>query len=126
MICEDILFEPESFRGVRDLADNLQAAAIVCVMSEHLYLYYIITAPWNVVRISIKSVRDAGKALMVELVKESFSSGYEGRIILNALSGAISFYEVSGFVFTGEGSVAAPEMELTPEAAREFLRRHNL
>lgn len=124
-LCEDILFDPESFRGVRDNGGNLQAAAIVGDMSDHLYLYDIITAPWNVVRTSPKSVRDAGKTLMLELVKESISSGYEGRIMLNALPGAISFYEEAGFVFTGEGSQGAPEMELTPLAAREFFRRYN-
>lgn len=111
----------ENFRGVRDNGGNLQAAAIVGDMSDRLYLYYIVTSPWNVVRTSPKSVRDAGKTLMLELVKESISSGYEGRIMLNALPGAISFYEEAGFVFTGEGSQGAPEMELTPLAeARVF------
>jgi len=90
-----------------------------------LYLHYIATAPWNVTNDSPRSISDAGKALMVELVKESISNGHEGRIILNTLSGAISFYQTVGFVFTGEGSASAPEMELPPEAAKEFLRRYN-
>lgn len=60
---------------------------------------------------------------MVELVEESISSGYEGRIIVNAVAGSPPFYERISFVATGEGSASAPEMELSPEAARALLRR---
>jgi hypothetical protein len=124
IVIDDIMFDPENFRGVRDNEGNLQAAATIADMSDHLYLYYILTAPWNVIKVSPKSVRDAGIALILELVKESTAWGYEGRIILNALPGATTFYEEVGFVFTGEGSQGTPEMELTPRAAKALLRRN--
>ena len=122
-ISDDILFEPESFRGVRDLAGNLQAAAIVINREDHLYLNYIATAPWNITRNSPRSVRNAATALVVELVKESMRNGCKGRIIADAVSGSSSFYERIGFVRTGFGSDAAPEMELTSETASLLLRR---
>lgn len=122
MISDEILFEPDSFRGVRDTDSNLQAAAVVTDRQDHLYLDYIATAPWNILKNSPRSVRNAATALIVELVLESTSKGYFGRIIADAVSGSASFYETIGFVRTGFGSNAAPEMELTPEQASLLLR----
>lgn len=125
-ISEDILFEPENFRGVRDLAGSLQAAATVIDRDDHLYLDYLATAPWNVTRNSPLCVRESATALVVELVKESVGSGYKGRIIVNAVAGSSSFYERIGFVATGFGSVGAPEMELTSEAAKRLLVKYGV
>lgn len=125
LITANSLVEPESFRGVRDLTSNLQAGAIVTDMSDYLYVDYIATAPWNITKDLPKSVSDAGTSLMVKLVQESISKGYSGRIMLEAVSGTSEFYQRIGFVRTGFGSDAAPEMELTPIAARELLRRYS-
>ncbi len=122
MIHDDVLFEPDTFRGVRDRAGNLQAAAVVTDRGDHLYLDYLTTAPWNIMRNSPRSVREAATALVLELVQESMRNGDFGRIIANAVSGSSSFYERIGFVRTGFGSDAAPEVELTPEAASSLLR----
>jgi len=72
-----------------------------------------------------KSINGAGTSLMVKLVQESISKGYSGRIMLEAVSGTTEFYQRIGFVRTGFGSDAAPEMELTPIAARDLLRRYS-
>lgn len=120
LIQEDSVSTPENFRGVRDSSGNLQAGAIVNNMEDHLYLDYIATAPWNVTFDSPRSLRGAGRALMAQLVRESIENGHGGRIIAD-VAGSASFYQRIGFVPTGEGSQLAPEMELTPEAARNFL-----
>lgn len=44
----EALVSPEDFRGVRDDEGNLQAAAIVIDMDDHLFVEYLATAPWNV------------------------------------------------------------------------------
>ncbi len=124
LIQEEALVQAESFRGVRDPALHLQCGAIVTDMGDHLHLEYIATAPWNITKDSPKSVSFAGTSLMVDLVRESFMLGYEGRILLEAVSGSPTFYQRIGFVRTGF-AFAAPEMELTPEAALEFLRRYS-
>jgi hypothetical protein len=123
MISDDVLFEPDSFRGVRDTDGNLQAAAVVTDRGDHLYLDYLATAPWNLMRNSPRSVREAATALVVELVKESMRNGYFGRIIADAVSGSSSFYERIGFVRTGFSSAAVPQMELIPQAASSLLRK---
>ena len=125
LVQEEALVSPESFRGVRDPALHLQCGAIVTDMGEHLHLEYIATAPWNITKDSPKSLSFAGTSLMVELVRESFMLGYEGRILLEAVSGSPTFYQRIGFVSTGIALAAAPEMELTPEAAKELLRRYS-
>lgn len=120
---EEALISPEDFRGVRDEREILQAGAIVIDMDEHLFVEYIATAPWNVTRDSPLAVRKAATALMVELARESELNGHSGRIILNAIPDAVEFYQKIGFVETGEGSPNAPEMELTPTAARRLMNR---
>ncbi len=119
----EALTAPEDFRGIRDDRGNLQAGAIVINMDDHLFVEYIATAPWNVTRDSPRAVRKAATALMAELAKESDSNGHHGRIILNAIPDAVEFYQKIGFVETGEGSLLAPEMELTPAAARQLMNK---
>ena len=61
--------------------------------------------------------------LWAELAKESNTNGHYGPIILNAIPDAVEFYQKIGFVETGEGSLLAPEMELTPTAARQLMNK---
>ncbi len=68
--------EPGSFRGVRDADGNLQTGAIVTNESDHIYVDFFATAPWNVLENSPKSVRGAATALMAEIIKESINRGH--------------------------------------------------
>lgn len=121
LIQSDALSTPENFRGVRDLKGNLQAGAVVTDMDDYLYVDYMATAPWNIVRDSPRAVRKAATMLMAQIVRESTERGYRGQIIVDAVGGTADFYRTMGFVETEEGSASAPEMVLTPEAARDFL-----
>ena len=69
-IAENATVEPKTFRGVRDLAGRLQAAAIVHQRSNYLEVDLIATAPWNIWQNQPQSIKGAGTALMEELVKE--------------------------------------------------------
>ncbi|KJH71414.1 GNAT family protein [Aliterella atlantica] len=126
-VISDLLLEalvsPEDFRGVRDDRGNLQAGAIVIDMADHLFVEYIVTAPWNITQDSPLSVNKAATALMSLLALESDRNGHFGRILLYALPDAIEFYQKIGFIETGEGSPNAPELELTIAAARRLLDR---
>lgn len=126
-VISDLLLEalvsPEDFRGVRDDQGNLQAGAIVIDMDDHLFVEYLVTAPWNVTQDSPLSVKKAATALMAQLALESDTNGHFGRILLYAIPDAIEFYQKIGFIETGEGSPNAPEMELTIAAARRLINR---
>lgn len=61
--------DTEGFRGVRDVEGNLQAGASITNERDHIYIDNFSTDPWNIFRISPKSVRGAGEALMAEIVK---------------------------------------------------------
>ena len=119
----EALVSPEDFRGVRDDRGNLQAAAIVIDMDDHLFVEYLATAPWNVTQSEPRAVRKAVTALMALLAQESDSNGHFGRILLYAIPDAIEFYQKIGFVDTGSGAPNAPEMELTIAAARQLMNR---
>ena len=119
----EALVSPEDFRGIRDDQGNLQAGAIVIDMDDHLFVEYLVTAPWNVTQDSPLSVKKAATALMAQLALESDTNGHFGRILLYAIPDAIEFYQKIGFIETGEGSPNAPEMELTIAAARRLINR---
>ena len=73
--------------------------------------------------ISLERLGKLQQHLWAELARESDSNGHHGRIILNAIPDAVEFYQKIGFVETGEGSLLAPEMELTPTAARQLMNK---
>lgn len=121
LIQSDAVSTPENFRGVRDISGSLQAGAIVTDMDDYLYVDYMATAPWNITRDSPLSVRRAATMLMATIVRESIEQGYGGQIMVDAVGGTTDFYRTMGFIETEEGAASAPEMVLTPEAARDFL-----
>lgn len=125
-VISDLLLEalvsPEDFRGVRDDRGNLQAGAIIINMDDHLFVEYLVTAPWNVTQDSPLSVKKAATALMAQLALESDTNGHFGRILLYAIPDAIEFYQKIGFIETGEGSPNAPEMELTMALVEELMK----
>ncbi len=110
--------DPAGFRGVRDAGGNLQAGATITNERDHIFIDTFATAPWNVFRTSPKSVRDAGKVLLAEIVKESINKGHKGEIRLSSLPGSASFYMRIGLVEDDDSG----EMILSSQNAREFLR----
>lgn len=117
---------PETFRSVKDSKGNLQAAAIVFNKKDHISLEYLATAPWNLGGKDKRATRGAGAAAMKSIIAESIDKGHDGRVKLDALPGAIGFYEKVGFtkVKTKSGlNEGVISMELTPEAAKAFLAK---
>ncbi|MBD2076219.1 hypothetical protein H6F86_20530 [Phormidium sp. FACHB-592] len=115
-----------SFTGIKDKKGNLQAAAIVKEGKDHLEIEYLATAPWNIAGKDKKAVRGAGTAAMASVIAESVNKGHGGKIRLDALPGAIPFYEKIGFSVTGKtkgGNDGVMSMELTPQAANAFLEK---
>lgn len=121
LIYEGALLQPEDFRGVRDLALNLQAGAIVTDLGEYLYVDFLASAPWNITGEEPRAVSRAATMLMTWIVRESINKGYGGRILVDAVSSTADFYRRMGFMETEPGAASTPEMALTPEAARDFL-----
>ena len=73
-IAERVTIEPNSFRGVRDVQNRLQAGAIVEENIDFLFADAFASAPWNVLKNQPESIRGAGTTLMEELVKESINN----------------------------------------------------
>lgn len=117
-LAENATAAPKTFRGIRDQVGRLQAAAIVRQVSNYLEVDFMATAPWNILQNQPESVKGAGTTLMEELVKESFSLGFGGRLKLYSIPRAKQFYEKIGLEATSEG-----DWELTPRAAEKFLLR---
>lgn len=126
-IAERSVMEPNAFRGVKDLHNRLQAAAIVELEADCLLVDAIASAPWNVLRNQPESLRGFGTLLIEELVKESIDLGLLGRLKLYPIERALFFYRDIGFT---ESDDFSEEIELAPFAAKIFLkrqerRRHN-
>lgn len=117
ILLEKVLTEPENFRGVRDVQGRLQAGAIVEEDFDYLSVETFTNAPWNVLGNQPEPLKGAATSLMEELVNESKELGFEGRLKLYSTQRAKQFYVDIGFVETD----IPREMELTPEAAEEFL-----
>lgn len=121
LIQSDAVSTPENFRGVRDINGSLQAGAIITDMGDYLYVDYMATAPGNITRDSPRAVKKAATMLMAQIIRESIERGFRGQIVVDAVGETADFYRTMGFRETEEGSASAPEMLLTPEAARDFL-----
>lgn len=120
-IAERIIMEPGTFRGVRGVqGSRLQAGAIVEQEIDCLYIEAFATAPWNIIGNQPETLKGAGTSLMGELVNESKSLGFEGRLKLFTIERARSFYIKIGFTEDEDGLGG---LELTPLAAERFLAR---
>lgn len=117
VLLEKVLTEPENFRGVRDVQSRLQAGAIVEEEFDYLSIETFTNAPWNVLGNQPETIKGAATSLMEELVNESKDLGFEGRIKLYSTPRAKKFYINIGFAETD----VPREMELTPEAAEDFI-----
>lgn len=119
-LIEKAVTEPDTFRGVRDMQGRVQAGAIVEEYLDHLYIDTFTNAPWNVLKNQPETLKGAATSLMKELVNESKSLGFEGRLKLLPVKRALSFYTKIGFT---EDEDKAGGLELTPESAERFLER---
>ena len=106
--------------GLQDKAGNLQAMAKYSKKSDHIYVDYLATAPWNFSSNDSRRVKGAGAGAIVELINLSVQSGKKGKIKLVALDGAVPFYKHLGFKATGGIS----EYVLTPENAMKVLEKY--
>lgn len=118
------LANKDNFLGIKDSKGNLQAASIINLKNDHIYIDYLATAPWNIVEKDKRKVKGAGTAAIEAIVRKSIEQGMKGKVKLESLPGAISFYEKIGFKQTGTSPDSAEgvvKMELSPEKAILFL-----
>lgn len=116
-LTEKVLTEPDTFRGVMDVQGRVQAGASVEPEIDHLFIDAFTNAPWNVIKNQAETLKGAATSLMEELVNESKSLGFLGRLKLYSIPRAKQFYIDIGFIETD----LPREMDLTPEAAEAFL-----
>lgn len=116
-----------NFVGIKDKNGKLQAASTVKDKGDHIYVDYLATAPWNLTAGQDKrSVKGAGASAMEAIIDRSIKSGHKGAVKLEALEGAVGFYNKVGFVEKRRKTVfglTTIEMELAPAAARKFLKK---
>lgn len=127
------LMKKSSFRVVTDTSGKLQGAMLLKTKEKRngksipLYVSYISTAPWNL-RVTAmqgdkRKVSGAATALIESAILESIKTGTGGAVALESVPSAEEFYELLGFKkvdWTPGGKNLIP-MELSPEAAQEFL-----
>ncbi|MGB3203858.1 MAG: hypothetical protein WBB28_02585 [Crinalium sp.] len=118
-LTERAIAQPDSFRGVLDLQGRLQAATIVEIETDCLFVDAFTNAPWNVIKNQPETIKGAATSLIEELVKESKTLGFSGKIKLYSIVRAKQFYINIGFVETDE----LGEVELTNDAAENFLAK---
>ena len=117
----------DTYLGIKDAKGNLQAASIISNEKDHIYLDYLATAPWNLsTKKHKKAVKGAGTAAMEAVIAESINKGHKGVVRLEALPGAVAFYEKIGFVEVesrGGFNPGVLSMELSAAAAAAFLKK---
>lgn len=116
-------------RALQDKKGNVQAIASVREKKTSLHVEYLATSPWNVKPGDPRYTRGAGTRMMEEFIRESVAKGKGGRITLEALPGAVSFYKKIGFTNKGQADgymEGVVSMTLTPKAAREFMQRRGI
>jgi len=110
--------DTSKLRGLSD-GERIQAAASVFVDRNTLYVEHIGKAPWSLnLNEDARSRPEAAQLLMSQLAQESIERGFEGRLELTALPGAVDAYERMGFE-RGRGG----RYYLSPEKAAELIER---
>ncbi len=84
-LTEKLLTEPDTFRGVIDVQGRVQAGASVEKEIDHLFFDALANAPWNVIKNQHETLKGAATSLMEELVNESKSLGFSGRLKLYSI-----------------------------------------
>jgi phage gp29-like protein len=108
------------FSGVFDSDGNLQAIANITRKKGYVYVDYLMTAPHNLIPGDTRATKGAGSAAIESIVQLSAEGGRSGKIKLTALRDAVPFYKKIGFTQKDKTS-GLPEMDLSSEAARQFL-----
>lgn len=125
----ELAMDPASFRGVRDANGVLQAIASVKTQDDALKIEYLASSPWNIKPGDKRYTRGSGSTAIEQIVLESVRKGKDGRIRLEALPGAIPFYEKIGFKNLGKAdgyNDGVVKMELSPTEARAFLAKRGV
>lgn len=109
--------DPSRIRGLSD-GQNVQAAASVFIERDAIYVEYFGKAPWSLdVYEDSRSRPEAAKVLMSQLAQESIGLGFEGRLELTPVPGAIRAYEDMGFAQGRMGRYV-----LLPDRAGELIQ----
>jgi hypothetical protein len=82
--------------AIKDSKGNIQAGVQYTKKSDHLYIEYLATAPWNFTKDS-RAVRGAGTKAIIEAIKIDKKQGGSGEIRLYGLEKALPFYQKLGF-----------------------------
>lgn len=91
--------------------------------NNSIYVEYLVTAPWNLIKDDARNVRGSGTEAVLALVNKSKELGYKGRIVLEPTEDAQGFYEKLGFLKTNPKDRLDSTWELTPENADKLLRK---
>lgn len=95
---------------------NLQSAANYSYESDHIYVDFLATAPWNLGQEN-RTTKGSGARVLAEIANLSFKKGKKGKIKLTALDNARPFYEHIGFIDEGKYS-------LSTEAANKLIEKY--
>ncbi|MBN3949364.1 MAG: GNAT family N-acetyltransferase [Nostoc sp. NMS7] len=107
----------KNLAGVVDSSGNLQALYKYKISKDHVFVTDLATSPDNLLK-SDKSVKGAGRMAILDAVKKSKQSGFDGRVELIAVEGAIPFYKKMGF----EVKSGDKYMVLMPENAKNLFK----
>ena len=119
-------YNKNNFVGVTDAKGNLQAVALVerRRIQSTLLVSYLATASWNTIDGHPKQVKGAGTQAIAAVVRRSIKEGYEGRVVLESLPGAVKFYEKIGFSrqeYNYADGSRVYTMTLSSQNAKQFL-----
>jgi hypothetical protein len=102
-----------------------QSALVYSASAENgVYVRYLLTAPWNVVKGDSNAEKGSGAKAVLEAIKKSKELGYEGKITLDALEGAEAFYKHLGFQYRKDKEEEGNYYELSPENAQKLLKKY--
>lgn len=105
--------------GLKDKKDNLQALGIYSEEEDHIYIDFLGTSPWNLLKESEKKQKGSGTRFVNEMVKLSMEKGHNGVVKLSALDDSKAFYSKLGFEFTGDPE--SSDMILTAKNAKILI-----
>ena len=110
-----------NFSGVLDSEGRLQAAYISRETETGYYVDFLASAPWNCFSDHPNKKTGAGASAMEAVIKTATKKN-KGQINLESTSSAVPFYEKVGFKKKKGGAPGYPDMELTAENAKNFLK----
>lgn len=115
---EEVRKSPTKFRSV-SVNGKVGAMATITkdIKNKALYVENLVANP-NKLN-SSSEYGGAGTTLLLNLIEESYKLGYEGKITLSSLPGAVKFYRKLGF--TPVGHPMNFKFELSPQAAQKLI-----